>query len=182
MAATTISGSADLRSIADREADPEEAEYSGVRFDEGHESRGGSAAGWEGTVADGSEHSGTSTSPAAPTCRRTVLYPNHCCWFVLFSALDIMLTHTILERFEAFNGRELNTFADFVIRQAGLPGAIGLKSASIMVVITALEYVGRRRPTTGRTLMNCVVAMSIVPVAFALVQLGAVGLGWVTAA
>ncbi len=122
---------------------------------------------------------GKARGVAANVARRAVLYPNHYCWFVLFSALDIMLTHTILEKFRDFGGRELNTFADFVIHQAGLNGAIGLKIASVVTVILVLEYVGRSRPTTGLTLANCVVAMSVVPVALALVQLGAVGFGWV---
>lgn len=90
-----------------------------------------------------------------------------------------MLTHTILEKFREFGGRELNTFADFVIRHAGLNGAIALKVASIVTVVLVLEYVGRKRPATGVTFANCVVAMSVVPVLLALVQLGAVGLGWV---
>ncbi|MBL9002535.1 MAG: hypothetical protein JNK25_15505 [Phycisphaerae bacterium] len=111
-------------------------------------------------------------SDAPPTKpSRAVLFPNHYCWFVLLGALDIMLTHRILNDFAHMGGRELNTFADFVIRQAGLWGAIGLKCASIGVVITIIEFVGRRRPALGRTLVNGVVAMAMVPVFVALVQL-----------
>ncbi len=109
--------------------------------------------------------------------RRAVLYPNHYCWFVLFSALDIMLTYTILHEYMQYDGRELNSFADFVIRHAGLNGAIALKVVSIVIVIFVCEYVGRRKPITGRTLAVCVVAMSTVPVIFAIVQLAAVNLG-----
>lgn len=119
---------------------------------------------------------------AGVIARRAVLYPDHYCWFVLFSALDIMLTHTILHRYEDYNGRELNTFADFVIRHAGLNGAIGLKVVSIVVVVLVAEYVGWKKPATGRTLATCVVAMSTVPVIFAVVQLAAVKLGWIAPA
>lgn len=125
------------------------------------------------------EKSNSITGVAEALARRAVLYPNHYCWFILFSALDIMLTHTILHRYMDFNGRELNTFADFVIRQAGFNGAIGLKTVSIIIVILVCEYVGRRKPATGRTLAVCVVAMSTVPVIFAIVQLAAVKLGWI---
>jgi hypothetical protein len=109
--------------------------------------------------------------------RHGVLYPNHYCWFLLLSALDIMLTHKILNEFRHMGGRELNTFADFLIARAGLWGAIGLKCASVVVVVAILEFVGRRRPTLGRTLMNCVLAMAIVPVSFALVQLAWIAVG-----
>jgi len=111
--------------------------------------------------------------PAHARLGGRTLYPNRYCWFVLFSALDIMLTHTILEKFAHMGGRELNTFADWVIRHAGLWGAVGLKTASIVTVVVVLEIVGRARPNLGRTLINCVLAMSTVPVLFALVQLAA---------
>lgn len=108
--------------------------------------------------------------------KRPVLYPNHYCWLVLLSALDIMLTHTILFKFKGteYYAAELNTFADWVIGKFGLWGAIGLKCASIVPVIIIIEIVGRRKPETGRTLAACIVAMAMVPVIVALVQLAAV--------
>ena len=128
----------------------------------------------------------TANTPPPTPSRQTrfgpVLYPNRYCWFVLFSALDIMLTHTILEKMKLYNGRELNTFADFVIRHAGLNGAIALKMISVVVVIVITEFVGRRRPQVGNTLINCVVAMSTVPVITALAQLTAVATGHITPA
>ncbi len=116
------------------------------------------------------------TPPPQPfTLRHPVLYPNHSAWFVLLSSLDIMLTHTILNTFgKEFNPRELNTFADWVIKSAGLWGAIGLKTFSIVTVVIIIEVIGRRRPSWGKTMANCVVAMAIVPVFVALVQLAAV--------
>ena len=108
--------------------------------------------------------------------RRPVLYPNHYCWLVLLSALDIMLTHTILFKFKEteYYAAELNTFADWVIGKFGLWGAIGLKCASIVPVIIIIEIIGRRKPQHGQTFAACVVAMSMVPVIVALVQLAAV--------
>lgn len=121
----------------------------------------------------------TSTATPPPpqpfSLRHPVLYPNHYAWFVLLSSLDIMLTHTILNKFgKEFNPRELNTFADWVIKNAGLWGAIGLKTFSIVTVVVIIEVIGRRRPPWGRTMANCVVAMAMVPVFVALVQLAAV--------
>lgn len=120
--------------------------------------------------------SATTPPPPQPfTFRHPVLYPNHYAWFVLLSSLDIMLTHTILNKFgKEFNPRELNTFADWVIKNAGLWGAIGLKTFSIVTVVVIIEVIGRRRPSWGKTMANCVVAMAIVPVFVALVQLAAV--------
>ncbi len=111
--------------------------------------------------------------------RRGVLHPDLYCWFVLLSALDIMLTHTILFRFKELGmyAAELNTFADWVIERFGLWGAIGLKSASVVTVVVIIEIVGRRRPATGRTLALCVIAMAMVPVFVALVQMAFVAIG-----
>jgi hypothetical protein len=119
---------------------------------------------------------GSDMSVPEKLAKRPVLYPNHYCWLVLLSALDIMLTHTILFRFKelGYYAAELNTFADWVIGRFGLWGAIGLKCASIIPVIVILEIVGRRRPARGRMLAACIVAMAIVPVAVALVQMAAV--------
>jgi hypothetical protein len=64
-----------------------------------------------------------------------------------------------------------------VIKQFGLWGAIGLKTASVVTVVVIIEIVGRRRPATGRTLTLCVVAMATVPVFVALVQMAAVAIG-----
>jgi hypothetical protein len=114
--------------------------------------------------------------PPAFSLRRPVLFANQYCWFVLLSALDIMLTHTILFKFKelGYYAAELNTFADWVIRQFGLWGAIVLKCASIVTVVLIVEIIGRRRFETARTLIWCVVAMATVPVFVALVQMAAV--------
>jgi hypothetical protein len=104
------------------------------------------------------------------------MFANLYCWFVLLSAMDIILTHTILFRFKelGYFAAELNTFADWVIRKAGLWGAILLKCASIVTVVFIIEVIGRRRRQTAHTLACCVVAMATVPVFVALVQMAAV--------
>jgi hypothetical protein len=107
----------------------------------------------------------------APLHRRPVLYPNHYAWFVLFSAMDIMLTHTILGRFGAFGGRELNSIADWVIKQFGLWGAIGLKFATVILVVFICELVGSKSASAGRKLARMVVILAIFPVAWELAAL-----------
>ena len=91
--------------------------------------------------------------------RRPVLYPDQYAWFVLFSALDIILTHTILEYFFDFGGREANTIADWVIRQYGMWGAIGLKFLTVVAVVVLCEVIGRLSPHAGRRLARVIVML-----------------------
>lgn len=121
---------------------------------------------------------------STPHPKGHVLYPNHYAWMVLFSALDIMLTHKILgaARFAGvadavfgeagpFHGHELNSIADWVIKQFGLWGAIGLKFASMILAILICEYVGLRTGKGGRRLAWTLVIVSIFPVAWELTVL-----------
>ncbi len=91
-------------------------------------------------------------------------YPNHYTWFILFSALDIMLTWKILMK----EGTEVNPVAALVIENWGLWGAIGFKFALMLFVIITCELVGRKRHFTGRWLARIAVTISIVPVVYSL--------------
>jgi hypothetical protein len=102
---------------------------------------------------------------------RSMRYADLGAWFVLFSALDIMLTHRILNDFAHVGGREVNTIADWVIGKFGLWGAILLKTLSVLTVLVVAEAVGRRDPRAGRRLMQWIVFLSILPPGWALVQL-----------
>ncbi len=99
--------------------------------------------------------------------RRHVLYPNQYVWYVLVSSLDLMMTNTVMKHFEA---REVNTIADTAIRWFGFWGLIGLKFATVMLVVGICEYVGERRPRLGRKIAEWAVAISAVPVVVAIVQ------------
>lgn len=99
------------------------------------------------------------------------LYPNRYAWFILMSALDIILTHAILHHFSDFGGRELNTIADWFIETFDIWGAIGLKFATVIIVITVCEVVGRFRPRLGSGLATTVLLLSLFPPAVALAQL-----------
>jgi len=110
-------------------------------------------------------------STASEPPQRQVLYPNRYAWFILFSALDIMLTHRILNDFAHVGGRELNTLADWVIKNFGLWGAILLKTLSVLTVILICEYIGRRNPrVAGRLITGVLIAAILVP-CWALAQL-----------
>jgi len=98
--------------------------------------------------------------PASGFLFRRCLYPRLYTWFVFLSAMDVMFTWIILW----LGGREVNWIADQVIGSLGLPGAVGLKFGSVIVVIMVCEIVGRARGPTGRTLATAAVFVSSVPV------------------
>jgi hypothetical protein len=123
-----------------------------------------------------------STPPPHP--KGHVLHPNHYVWLVLFSAMDIILTHKILgaARFAGvseavfgeagpFHGHELNSLADWIIKQFGLWGAIGLKFATTILAILICEYVGTKSQRSGRRLAWTIVILSTFPVVWELAVL-----------
>ena len=77
-----------------------------------------------------------------------MLYQSQYVWFVFVAALDIILTWTIL----GLGGREVNALADAVIRYRGLPGLILYKFSLTIFVIVMCEFIGRRKPATGKAL------------------------------
>lgn len=98
---------------------------------------------------------------------RPVLHPNLYVWFVFLSSLDLMLTWIVLH----LDGVEVNILANWVIDRYGLFGAVSFKFGLVALVVCICEAVGRRQPTTGRSLAQWAVAISLVPVVLAFVQL-----------
>lgn len=104
-----------------------------------------------------------------------VLFPDHYSWFVLAAVLDVMLTHTIIER---LGGVEVNTIADCFIRTFDWWGAIGLKFSVVTVVLIICEIVGSKNLRRGRRLATAAVVIGFFPVVVGLTQVaGAVYLG-----
>ena len=102
-----------------------------------------------------------------PIHKRHVLYPDAYAWYVLASALDVMVTVTVLVHLGA---REVNTIAQWTIEHSGTWGLIALKFVSVIVVIAICEHIGRRRATIGRTLAVVAIFGSLLPVTAALSQ------------
>jgi uncharacterized membrane protein len=96
-----------------------------------------------------------------------VLYPNQYVWYVFASALDIMLTVTVLVH---LGMREANTFAQWSIDRFGTWGLIGLKFLSVIVVVMICEYIGRADERRGRRLSTIAIGLSLIPIAAALAQ------------
>lgn len=103
----------------------------------------------------------------APIHLRHVLYPDRYAWYVLASALDVMVTITVLVHLGA---REVNTFAQWSIEQFGNWGLIGLKFLSVIVVVLICEYIGRRRRRLGAALATAAIFLSLIPVVAAMSQ------------
>ena len=97
---------------------------------------------------------------SARTRGRPVLYPNTYAWLVLVSAMDIMLTWVILH----VGGYETNPLAASVIDQFDLWGIVSFKFFLVIVFLLTCEFVGRRRPRTGRAMASVALCISAVPV------------------
>ena len=97
-----------------------------------------------------------------------VLYENHYAWFVLVSALDLMLTWIVLHA----GGREANAIAAAVLQRWGLEGMVVFKFALVVFVIALCEVIGRRNHAAGRRLATWAVALTCLPLVVA------VGLLW----
>ena len=68
-------------------------------------------------------------------------------------------------------GREINFLAEAVIAHYGLRGLVVFKFSLSVVVIIMCELIGRRKPSTGKSLAEWAVAISSIPVAVAMFQL-----------
>jgi len=96
-----------------------------------------------------------------------VLYENHYTWFVLVSALDVMLTWVVLHA----GGREANMLADAVLRNYGLEGLVTFKFALVVLLIVLCEIIGRRSHVAGKRLASGAVALTCVPLVIAVMLL-----------
>lgn len=94
-------------------------------------------------------------------------YPGPYTWYVLVSALDLMLTNFALNH---LGGMEVNGVARRVIEAAGFPGLIALKVSTMVVVIAVCEVLARKHPAVGRRVSEWAVAISAVPVMLMLAQ------------
>lgn len=106
-----------------------------------------------------------------------VLYPRLYPWYVLLASLDVLLTWIILS--PRLGGIEINPIAAQVIQAGGMTGATFFKFATVMFVMWACEFVGRRQADSGRRILWVAVCANCAVVFISLGQLAAAGfLGW----
>jgi hypothetical protein len=98
---------------------------------------------------------------------RSVLYPERYVWYVFASSLDIIFTRIVLW----FGGTEVNTIADWLLGVFGVWGLIGLKFATVVLVVLICEFIGRRRVLLGRRMAEVAIVVSAMPVFIASAQL-----------
>lgn len=96
-----------------------------------------------------------------------VVFPRHYVWLLGLAAADVLVTWLVL----GTGGTELNALARLAIERAGVLGMISIKAATLALVLAICEYVGRRRPTTGRRLAEFALAANTMAVSFGLVYL-----------
>ena len=107
--------------------------------------------------------------------RADVIYPGRYVWYIFVSALDVILTETVIEHFGA---EEVNTIANQMLQEFGVMGLVGLKLSTVILVILICDTVGRRQYETGRRLAEWAIALSVVPVVISLIQIALVSVGW----
>ena len=108
--------------------------------------------------------------------RNRALYPDHYVWYVFAATLDIVVTYVIVW---GLGGRELNRVAWSLVERFDHWGLIGLKFASVIVVVLICETVGRRNERWGRRLAVAAVVLSALPVGVGILQVLAwLHLGW----
>lgn len=99
--------------------------------------------------------------------RSPVLYPEHYLWYILASCLDIFVTYVIVYR---LGGAEVNQVADNLLALFGHWGLIGLKFATVILVVAVCEILGRARPVLGRRIALTAIVISAMPVGIGLLQ------------
>lgn len=99
---------------------------------------------------------------------RGVLYPDLYCWYVLFATLDIIITTIVLDYYGMV---EANVIAAGLIERYGFVGLVPFKFATVALVLSICEYVGRVRPRTGLRVAQTAVGLSCVPILAAAAQM-----------
>ncbi len=99
------------------------------------------------------------SSPRSPL-GQPVLYPNAYAWLLLVSALDGMITWSVL----SLGGFEANPIAGRVLEAHGFAGMVAYKFALIALVIVICEFIGRHQPSTGLRVAAFGIAVTCLPI------------------
>jgi uncharacterized membrane protein len=100
---------------------------------------------------------------AIRTAAKGVRFPDHYCWYVLASTLDIIVTFIIIE---VYKGGEANQLAAKIFDRFGWPGMIALKYATVLVVVLVCETVARKNEPLARNLSVLAIAVGAFPVLY----------------
>jgi hypothetical protein len=98
---------------------------------------------------------------------RPALYEDRYAWFVLVSALDLMLTWIVLHA----GGREVNAMAAAILDRYDLPGLVVYKFGLVAIVIILCEIIGRLNIRAGQRLASSAIAITCIPLLVAVLML-----------
>ena len=128
---------------------------------------------YRGNVMDATQMVGGRMSPGtlrayaeAAGAHEAMRLPLAYAGYVGLSALDGIGTGLILW----LGGTEVNPIADAVLSRFGFPGMITFKFALVVLVIVICEHIVRQRPRTAKGVMAIAIAVSLVPVAIAILE------------
>ncbi|MEM1107170.1 MAG: DUF5658 family protein [Planctomycetota bacterium] len=114
------------------------------------------------------KHFGFDSNPRSGSTTAEVRFPYFYLAFIFASALDLILTYTVL----LLGGMEVNPIANAVLQSpADFHGLIAYKFAIVVVVVLVCEYLGRVAEPTGRRLAAGAVAISSFPVVWSMLLL-----------
>lgn len=110
----------------------------------------------------------TDRGAAMAFASRPVRYPDHHVWYVLAASLDLMVTNVLINHRGFY---EANAIAARIIDLGGFWGLIAFKFATVALVVMICEFIGGKRPETGRQLAQAAIAISALPVLLAGLQM-----------
>jgi len=96
-----------------------------------------------------------------------VLYPNLYVWYVFASSLDVLFTYAMVYK---LGGIEINRIANALLMRFEHWGLIGLKYATVVVVVLVCEIIGRRHFRLGRRLAILAVIVAAFPVGYGILM------------
>ena len=157
--------------------DPEQFDRSSPASDPGEARQCSDASPACGEKAETATHE--PAAAAAAPAERSVRYPAAYTWFVFLAALDVMLTYLILHPVLFFRtpdmtesrGTEVNALANYIIQRWDVPGMVLFKFVLVVGVVVICEIIGRRKAEAGRRLAEWSVAITVIPVVVALIQM-----------
>jgi hypothetical protein len=120
-----------------------------------------------GTVALVHQHDLSLPERLSHALRSRAVYPSLYPWLIALALLDVLLTMIIL----CLGGEEANALPRAVFAQAGVPGLVALKAASIGFTLAICQYVGRRRFRAGHLLTQFAVAANTAAVTMGIAAL-----------
>lgn len=106
--------------------------------------------------------------PDVSVLRNPLLFPEAVALFIAAGMLDFAMTSFVIT---VLGAAEVNPIARIALDTAGVPALAVLKLATIGVVVSSCQLIGRRDERRGRQLANIAAAVAFFPVMFTVGQM-----------